>query len=311
MNSNNLFGNLTHYNTFVHRMDARLKLFIMIVLMVACFLPYGISNYIDNSENVISSSYYSNQFMVLGLVAVVILTLMAFAKVNILSFIKSMGAMWFMMIFLLVIMVFIPKTGDTRIYYVMHDFDNGYVIFWDGLLQCAQIFLRLILMIGLTMVLTTTTPPMQITYAFEWYLTPLRLFHFPTQVVSMILSLALRMIPTILDESQRIMKAQRSRGVDFERGFVASKIKSIVTLIVPLLVSCFARSEQLSLAMYARGYDPYAKRSKYRVLKFHFLDLLSLIGCLLIIALFITLCVLSQVYKINYIEQWFGISGAR
>jgi energy-coupling factor transport system permease protein len=310
MNSNNLFGNLTHYNTFVHRMDARLKLFIMIVLMVACFLPYGISNYIDESGKVINSSFYSNQFFVLGLVAIVIIALMAFARVNIFSFIKSMGAMWFMMIFLLIIMVFIPKTGDTRIYYVMYDFGNGYVIFWDGFLQCAQIFLRLILMIGLTMVLTTTTPPMQITYAFERYLTPLRIFHFPTQVVSMILSLALRMIPTILDESQRIMKAQRSRGVEFDRGFISAKIKSIVTLIVPLLVSCFARSEQLSLAMYARGYDPYAKRSKYRVLQFHFVDLLCLIGSLLVIALFITLCVLSQAYKVNFMEQWFGVIGA-
>ena len=125
----------------------------------------------------------------------------------------------------------------------------------------------------------------------------------------MIISLALRFIPTLLDESQKIMKAQKSRGVDYNRGFLATKIKSIATLIVPLLVSCFSRSVELSLAMDARGYDPYGKRTSYKILKFHTRDTVSLIITLLIMALFITLCALCAYYPgfDNFLKLFFGV----
>ena len=126
----------------------------------------------------------------------------------------------------------------------------------------------------------------------------------------MILSLTIRIIPTIMEESNRIMKAQKSRGVEFDKGFLASKIRSITTLIVPLLISCFSKSNDMSLAMYARGYDPYKKRSKYKVLKFHFVDLISIIVLLLILAFFIFICVYSQAFDKSIIEVVFGVSNS-
>lgn len=132
-------------------------------------------------------------------------------------------------------------------------------------------------MISLTMVLTATTTPLDLTYAFEWYLAPFKIIKFPTHEIAMTLSIALRFIPTLLDETDRIMKAQASRGVDFQNGKLKEKFKAIVSLIVPLLVSSFQRSEELANAMEARGYNPCAKRTRYRVLKWKLCDLFALL----------------------------------
>ena len=290
----NVFGKYTPYNTIIHRLDPRIKFFALIALMVMCFLPYG---------------NYANRFIVLGVLAIIIVAIMIVGKISPLSIFSSLKSLWVMMIFLLIIFVFVQQGVDTSSLHPMIVFPNGYTIYWEGLFQTLHVFFRLILMICLTLILTSTTAPMDITYALDWYLYPLKLVKFPTQIITMIISLALRFIPTLLDESQKIMKAQKSRGVDYNRGFLSKKIKSITTLIVPLLVSCFSRSVELSLAMDARGYDPYSKRTSYKLLKFHTRDSISLIIVLLIMALFITLCALSSFYPgfDNFLKLFFGI----
>lgn len=290
----NVFGKYTPYNTIIHRLDPRIKFFALIALMVMCFLPYG---------------NYANRFIVLGVLAIIIVAIMIVGKISPLSIFSSLKSLWVMMIFLLIIFVFVQQGVDTSSLHPMIVFPNGYTIYWEGLFQTLHVFFRLILMICLTLILTSTTAPMDITYALDWYLYPLKLVKFPTQIITMIISLALRFIPTLLDESQKIMKAQKSRGVDYNRGFLSKKIKSITTLIVPLLVSCFSRSVELSLAMDARGYDPYGKRTSYKLLNFHTRDSISLIIILLIMALFITLCALSSFYPgfDNFLKLFFGI----
>ena len=290
----NVFGKYTPYNTIIHRLDPRIKFFALIALMVMCFLPYG---------------NYANRFIVLGILGLIIVAIMIIGKISPLSIFSSLKSLWVMMIFLLIIFVFVQQGVDTSSLHPMIIFPNGYTIYWEGLFQTLHVFLRLILMICLTLILTSTTAPMDITYALDWYLYPLKLIKFPTQIITMIISLALRFIPTLLDESQRIMKAQKSRGVDYNRGFISTKIKSITTLIVPLLVSCFSRSVELSLAMDARGYDPYGKRTSYKLLKFRTRDSISFIIVLLIMGIFITLCALSSFYPgfDNFLKLFFGI----
>ncbi len=290
----NVFGKFTPYNTIIHRLDPRLKFFALIALMVMCFLPYG---------------NYANRFIVLGVLALIIVLIMILAKINPVSIFSSLKSLWVMMIFLLIIFVFVQQGVDTSSLHPMIIFPNGYTIYWEGLFQTLHVFLRLILMLCLTLILTSTTTPMDITYALDWYLYPLKLIKFPTQIVTMIISLALRFIPTLLDESQKIMKAQKSRGVDYNRGFISKKIKSVTTLIIPLLVSCFSRSVELSLAMDARGYDPYGKRTSYKILKFHGRDLVSLFVVLLIMTLFITACAYSSFYPgaDNALKLLFGV----
>ena len=106
---------------------------------------------------------------------------------------------------------------------------------------------------------------------------PLKIIQFPVHEVAMTMSLALRFIPTLLDETGRIMKAQESRGVDFSGGKLSEKIRGIVSLIVPLFNSAFMRSDELANAMEARGYNPQGKRTKYRMLTFAKRDLFAFI----------------------------------
>ena len=118
---------------------------------------------------------------------------------------------------------------------------------------------------------------MDLTYAFEWYMTPLKVIRFPVHEIAMTLSIALRFIPTLLDETDRIMKAQASRGVDFNHGRLGKWFKAIISLIIPLFVSAIQRSEELSDAMEARGYDPRAKRTRFRKLTFSWRDIIAFI----------------------------------
>ena len=137
--------------------------------------------------------------------------------------------------------------------------------------------MRLVLVLMLTFTLTATTKPLDLTYAFEWYLTPLKVVHFPSAEVAMTISIALRFIPTLLDDVSRISKAQASRGAAFQKGGIRWKIVGITSLIIPMFVSAFLRSEDLANAMICRGYDPKAKRTRYRQFHFRFTDILILI----------------------------------
>ena len=253
------FGRYVPYNTIIHRLDPRTKIMLLILLMVAIFMPFSLW-----STSII--------FSILHLIFVGVV--MAISHVSFLKLFKSLKAMWVMILFLLLIYVFIPNNSYEM---VAIDFGNGYKIYYDGFLQCFYIILRLILILSITMVLTSTSKPLDLTFAFEWYMTPLKLIKFPVHIVAMMLSIALRFIPTILDEANRIMKAQESRGVDFSSGGLFKRFKALISLFIPLIVNAFDRSEQLADAMESRGYDPKGKRTKYRVLKFALRDLFSFI----------------------------------
>ena len=248
------FGRYTFRDTFVHRLDARNKIFLMILCMVAIFFQFKM---------------WSTALFLSGLYFVALIILMIISKVNFLSLFKSLAGMWLFIIILMAIYIFIPNNN----YYLPTAFTIGSLqVKWDAFCQSGYIILRLILMISLTMVLTSTTKPMDMTYAFEWYLLPLKPLHFPTHEIAMTLSIALRFIPTLLDETERIMKAQASRGVDFNHGGLFKRFAAVIALIIPLFVSALERSEELANAMIVRGYDPRAKRTRYRLLKFSWRD---------------------------------------
>ncbi len=289
---NPILGKYVPLNTIIHKIDSRIKFFGLVLIMVIVFLPYG---------------NYTTRFIVLGILTLLIGIIMALGKVSLKTFFSSLKMMWMMFIFLIIFMFFVPPSDGK---YVLYAFSNGYTLYYDGLFQVLFVVLRLVLMVALTVILTSTTSSVDITYALEWYLSPLKLVKFPIQIISLTISLALRFIPTLLNESQRIMNAQKSRGVDYNKGFLVSKIKSITTLIIPLLVSCFTKSDELAIAMDSRGYDPYGKRSKYRELKFKWSDLFSFIFILLIGTGFITLsCFIQNVPEMNDILNFlFGVT---
>ena len=265
-------------NSFVHKADPRVKFFGLIVFMVLIFFKF---------TNPVMD------FVMYGVYGLLIFIIMKVAKLRITPIFKQLKSLWFMMVFLLVINIFTFQRSGGNVWFTIGTFAIRDIAIY----QTLYIFLRLVLMIALTTVLTASTKPLDLTYAIEWYMAPLKYVRFPVHEIAMTISIALRFIPTLLDETGRIMRAQESRGVDFKGGKLKEKLRAIVALIVPLFVSALQRSDELANAMIARGYDPRAKRTRYRILRFTWRDTVVLISSLVIL----TGVILLLVYRIDLI----------
>lgn len=244
--NNIALGRYLPLNSILHRMDPRTKMVAMLILMVGIFLPSGFTGY-----------------AILGLSVSVALLL---AKLNFTMILRAMKPMIFMLGFLTLINIFVLRTGTVLFSY------GGFTIYSDAIFQTLYITVRLVLMIMTTTLLTATTKPLDLTLAIEDLLSPFKRFGFPAHEIAMMISIALRFIPTLIDETNRIMKAQASRGVDLKEGSLKEKLMAILSLIVPLFVSSFQRAEELADAMEARGYVPSASRTRYKQLKQTFKD---------------------------------------
>lgn len=279
-------GRYVPYNTLIHKLDPRTKLLSMILLMVVIFFSYG--------------STWTN-LIIYGGLGIIIFILMKISKIKLRQVLKQLKMMWFMMLFLFIINLFTIKTSLPIFIPGVGEIDSftipgiNWTIYISAIINSIYIFVRLVLMITLTLILTSTTKPMDLTYALEWMMYPLKVVRFPVHEVAMMISLALRFIPTLLDETDRIMKAQASRGVDFQDGKLKEKVGAIVSLIIPLFVSAFQRSDELANAMEARGYDPSKKRSKYRLLKWKNRDTLSFLFVILLFAGLLVMSILGVV----------------
>ena len=278
--SNITLGKYVPYNSFIHRLDPRSKLLSMIVLMVCIFFKFA--------------SVPMN-FLMYGVLFIFIYIIMRIAHIKLRMLFSQLKAMWVMILILLIINILVkgdPSMGTIDV------FNTGWIIYYSAIYNTLYIVFRLIIMLGLTLVLTATTKPLELTNALEWFMAPLKVIHFPVHEIAMTISLALRFIPTLLEETDRIMKAQASRGVDFQNGKFSEKIRAIISLIVPLFISALQRSEELANAMEARGYDPSAKRTKYRVSKWKVGDTMSSLVVLLILGG----CIALMVTKLDLVS---------
>lgn len=259
--NNIALGRYIPVDSWMHKIDPRFKLVGMFLMLVAIFLPSG---------------WYGYGFLALVLILGLIVSKLKFKYIY-----KSFKPMLFMMIFLLVINALMLREGR-----VLFDI-FGFKIYSQALTQTAYIAIRLILMITVTTILTATTKPLDMTLGIEDLLKPLIRFGVPAHEIALMISIALRFIPTLIEEAQRIMKAQSSRGVDFDEGSFKEKVSGILSLIVPLFVSSFQRAEDLADAMEARGYAPGAQRTRYKQLKlvkrdYLFLAIMIVILCVVI-----------------------------
>jgi len=281
---NTVLGRYVPLNTWVHRLDARVKILMTILLMVCLFMNY---------------ETWSMSYLMMGLLGILTFVLLYSCRMRFSQVLKSFRSLWFMMLFLLVIYIFVPYTNPTLgVAFQIKD----WVVYWDAFAQTGKILLRLMLMIMVTTILTASTKPLDLTYALEWYLAPLKILKAPVPEISMTISIALRFIPTLLEDANRVMKAQASRGVDFAKGHLWQRITGLTSLIIPLFVSSFMRSEELANAMECRGYDPRLPRTKYRKLKFHLADLFValffialIVGCALLVGFHVDLFALIGV----------------
>ncbi|NLW29096.1 MAG: energy-coupling factor transporter transmembrane protein EcfT [Erysipelothrix sp.] len=264
--NNIALGRYLPLDSALHKVDPRFKLIGMLMMLTAIFLNVGWIGYL---------------FLALMLLIGVIVS-----KIRISFFLKSFKPMMYMMIFLLIINILSLKTG-TLVFTL-----GSFKIYSDALLQTAYIMVRLVLMITVTTLLTASTAPLDMTLGIEDLLKPLRRFGVPAHEIALMISIALRFIPTLIEEAQRIMQAQASRGVDFQEGTIKEKVSGILSLIVPLFVSAFQRAEDLADAMEARGYAPGKPRTRYKQLIIRHSDWFFLIFIILILAVCIYLAVM-------------------
>lgn len=261
--NNIALGRYLPLNSIIHNMDPRYKLMSMLILMVTIFLPSGYIGYV--------------------IIGVFVLLALLLAKLNFTMIFKAMKPMLFMLIFLTFVNALVLRTG-----YVLIDV-FGFKIYSDAIFRTLYITVRLLLMIMVTTILTASTKPLDLTLAIEDLLSPFKRFGFPAHEIAMMISIALRFIPTLIDETNRIMKAQASRGVDLKEGSFKEKIVAILSLIVPLFVSSFQRAEELADAMEARGYVPSATRTRYKQLVHGLKDYIMLGSVIILLGVIIWL----------------------
>ena len=260
---NNMLGKYIPLNSFVHRLDPRVKLVSLMFLLVSVFFDAGFIGYLIMG----------------GFVAL----LASSSKIKLTQIIKSIKPMLFMMLFLVFFNILFMQTGNLIL-------SLGFIKIYDqALIQSSYIFVRLIIIIIMTTILTATTKPLDLTLGLEHLLSPLKKVGFPAHEIAMMISIALRFIPTLMEETQRIMKAQATRGVDFQEGSLKEKILSIISLIIPLFISAFQKAEDLANAMESRNYNPDAKRTRYKQLKWKVADTMSLLTVLIVCASMIVL----------------------
>lgn len=257
--NNIALGKYLPLNSVIHHMDPRAKIGAMLIMMIAIFIPAGYIGY-----------------AIIG-VMVLFTALLSKLKINFLW--RAMKPMLFMLSFLLLINLIVIRDGDV-LFTIF-----GWSIYMGAITQTLYIVVRLALMIMITTILTATTKPLELTLGIEDLLKPFTVIHVPAHEIAMMISIALRFIPTLIEETQRIMKAQASRGVDMEEGNLIEKVKAILSLIVPLFVSAFQRAEDLAYAMEARGYIPNRERTRYKQLKMTGKDYLLLIITTAILAI--------------------------
>ena len=258
-------GRYMPIDSFMHTLDPRAKIVSMFLLMIAIFIPAGFVGYIT-----------------IGLV--IVLAIYA-SKLSLRFMWNALKPNYNILTFLLIINILVVKSGDP-LFTVF-----GFTIYTNAIMQTLYIAIRLIYMILITTLLTATTKPMDMTTGLEDLMVPLKKLHVPAHEIAMIISIALRFIPTLIEETQRIIKAQSSRGVDLQEGKLMEKIMAVLSLIVPLFVSAYQRAEDLANAMEARGYIPDRKRTRYKQLHIHFRDVCVLLLCAIVIGISIGIAI--------------------
>ena len=235
-------------NTVVHRLDPRTKILLLIFFIVALFTAKGWVGY--------------------GTMVLVTAASMAASHISPKNIFKGLKPMIFIIVFTAALNLF--YTDGTPVL-------PGWPITWEGAARGAQMILRIILLIAGTFLLTYTTSPMALTDGMERLLSPLKKIGLPIHEITMMMSMALRFIPTLIEETDKIMSAQKARGADFETGGLVKRARALIPILVPLFVSSFRRADELAVAMESRCYHGGDGRTRMKQLRFAPRDLWALL----------------------------------
>ena len=248
---NMILGRYIPGNSIIHRLDPRSKLVAMILLIIIAFW----------ANNPITNLIL---FIATGILVVL-------SEVPLSFFIKGLRSMFFLIAFTTLFQLFFISGGQVL-------FEMGFIkITSYGIEQAGIIFCRFVLIIFFSTLLTLTTMPLSLATAVESLLGPLKRFKVPVHEIGLMLSMSLRFVPTLMDDTIRIMNAQKARGVDFGEGNVIQKVKAMIPILIPLFATSLKRADSLATAMEARGYQGGNGRSQYRQLNWMNRDSIALL----------------------------------
>ena len=234
-------------NSFIHRLDPRTKLIFLVVFIVALFLAVNWISY--------------------GLMLIFLIVCIAISRIPAKSFIRSMKPLMMILAFTAILNLFFTQ-GQT----VLVSF-WGITITLEGVIRAVFMLIRIMMLIASTFLLTYTTSPISLTDGLEALLGPLKKIKVPVHELSMMMCIALRFIPTLIEETDKIMSAQKARGADFESGKLMERVKALVPILVPLFISAFRRADELATAMECRCYQGGDGRTKMKLLRYKLRDL--------------------------------------
>jgi len=242
-------------NSPIHRLDPRAKLVSLIVYIVALFL--------------------AEWFVTYAIMLATLIAMVALARIKAKAMLKGMKPLIFLLIF-------------TAILNALYTPGEPLVSFWiititkEGILHAFFMVVRILMLISCTFLLTYTTSPLALTDGLEHLLSPLKKIKVPVHELAMMMSIALRFIPTLIEETDKIMSAQRARGASFDTGNLIQKAKALIPLLVPLFISAFRRAEELATAMECRCYHGGQGRTRMKQLHFRTADLLFMVGAVVL-----------------------------
>ena len=244
-------------DTPVHRLDPRTKIILVILYIVALFMANDWPSYL--------------------LLILVTVISMAIAHISPKNIFKGLKPMFFIIALTAILNLFFTEGTPVR---------EGWIITWEGIDRAVKMMLRITLLITGTFLLTYTTSPMALTDGLEMLLKPLKKIKVPVHEMTLMMSMALRFIPTLIEETDKIMSAQKARGADFETGSITERAKALLPILVPLFVSSFRRADDLAIAMESRCYHGGEGRTRMTQLKFGSNDYVALLlGVLLVAAI--------------------------
>ena len=247
-------------NSPIHRLDPRTKLIMLVVYIVALFM---------------AKSWISYGVMLAFLVFTV-----KISTIPPKSIVRGMKPLVMILVFTGVLNLFFTTDGKVLV-------DLGFVsITTGGLERAVFMMVRILMLISGTFLLTYTTSPIALTDGLEALLNPLKVIKVPVHELAMMMCIALRFIPTLIEETDKIMCAQKARGADFESGSLMDRAKALIPILVPLFISAFRRADELATAMECRCYQGGEGRTKMKILRYHRNDMQAFgIGVLLVIGM--------------------------
>ena len=257
--NNMILGRYIPGNSIIHQLDPRGKLLSMFLFIFLLF--------------------WANNIQTNVLLFAFVFGLMYITRISVAFYVKGLKSMIFIIAFTTLFQLFATSQGTVLYHWWFFRVTD------QGLMQAAIIFCRFLLIIFYSTVLTVTTTPLSLADAVEKILTPFKIIKVPAHEIGLMLSMSLRFVPTLVDDTNRIMNAQRARGVDFGEGNLLKKIRSFIPILIPLFASSFKRADALAIAMGARGYRGGEGRTRYRNLQWKIKDTLAIVVILLLMLL--------------------------